>query len=176
MEEQIIDSFCRSILQIFFNLHFSTLSLTIDGPATRSISRPTVRQWHPFLHTWWFFQVRYWDFFLLQPTIFQHDPPISRWIVNPSVAPHLVRISRFDFNYLHPQSTIITYRPLVGQQTVSGSVAHHFCTNFSTIFSISVMDSFRLSLNDHTFTLRSFKCLEKIFLIWSEIKLMLIGK
>lgn len=35
----------------------STISVTIDGPAARSVSRPTVHRWTPFLHSWWFLHV-----------------------------------------------------------------------------------------------------------------------
>ena len=58
MERRTVENFHRSILQIFLSLHFSTLSVKIDGQASRSVKRPTVRRLPPILHTWWFLQVQ----------------------------------------------------------------------------------------------------------------------
>lgn len=114
----INDPLCRSILSIFSKSSLCTFYDPIDGPTTLSIDSLTVRRCFLLFHT----QP------LITSTFCQDGLSISRRTVDPSVAPHLVRIPRISSRCLNHQSTVTTYGQSMGRRAVDGFV-NHFCTN-----------------------------------------------
>lgn len=104
-----------------FSFNFSTLSVTIDGPKTLSVSGTT------FCYHQQFYHAEYLDYSVLQLTV-SHDGPLEdRRTVSPSVAPHFIIFPLINFSFFDVFSKIITYGTSQGRQTVKGPVDHNFC-------------------------------------------------